>query len=95
MTRDEQVIRDMLGGPAAPDAARFSAEVLFRLGRRRRVLRNIARVATLTGLMAPAVVLAPRILAAFAPLGASIDPRALAAGLLLLLICAVAAPLRA
>jgi hypothetical protein len=50
---------------------------------------------TTAGIAAPAAVLAPQLAAAVAPLSASIDLPALAAGLLLLLLCAIAAPLRA
>ncbi len=94
MNSDENAIRAALADTAAPIDARFSAEVLFRLGRRRRILRHARKLPLLAGLTAALILLGPRVAATVDALGARIDLPVLASGLLLLLFCAALAPRR-
>lgn len=96
MSRDEDMIRAALGEDEEPaDGARFSAAVLYRLGRKRRLRRQAPRLALLAGLGVVAGLFGPALMAAFAAPGIRLDPVMLALGLALLALCAMAAPRRA
>lgn len=96
MSMDDDIIRAALGGDCEPDGgARFSAMVLYRRGRRRRMRRRVVQVALLAGVAALFALIGPRVLAALTAPGPRIDAVTLAAGLALLLLCAMAAPRRA
>lgn len=96
MTQQDDLIREALWPEAEAGAdARFAAAVLFRLGRRRRMLRHLWRLLLVAGVAGSAAILAPPLLRAFGPLQAWIDLPVLATGLLLLLFCAMLAPSRA
>ena len=89
----DQEIREALAEPVEMLAdSGFTASVLLRMGRRRRLVRTGVRLLLLITILTLAAVAVPELARAYGSLGAAMDLPTLVAGLTLLFFCAIFAP---
>jgi len=89
----DRILRAALALPVEqePDVA-FTALVLYRLGRRRRLLQWLVRLIIFAAALATTVFIAPRLLSAYALVATKADIAAVTLGLSLILFCALVFP---